>query len=272
MVQLRLNKSLFDLTLANMTTHDMRIDELLKSAPYAQNHASDETAATGGMRMLGDAYHEHDHIKCGHIRPTIMQIRHHAPEHDHPTGCRCTRLHTPPVHRDLAPSLLSNDGARAARASKWIGKLIGARLGSGGRLAVERSRLEAYRSSVRPLSTIWLRHRESTKSSKRLKRPAATTAAVTVVGSKCSATFSTTSCRPQRGRPAPRAHNGFCRPAARTERDESKSFIRRMEGGVLHAPNEGRGMQCSPAASGLAKPSRGQRCHDGRFVLGIEVR
>ena len=52
-VQLRLNKTLFDLTVANMATNNMRIHDFSKSAPYAQNHASDETAVTGGVRMLG---------------------------------------------------------------------------------------------------------------------------------------------------------------------------------------------------------------------------
>ena len=77
-----------------MTTHDMRIHELLKSAPYTQSHASEATADIGGIYMLGDAYHEHEHSKCGHTRPTTMQIRHHAPEHGHPTGY----THTPTAH------------------------------------------------------------------------------------------------------------------------------------------------------------------------------
>ena len=43
-------------------------------------------ADTGGMIMLGDAYHEHQQGKCGHRQPKIMQIRQHATEHDQPTS------------------------------------------------------------------------------------------------------------------------------------------------------------------------------------------
>ena len=69
-----------------MATNNMRIRDFSKSAPYAQNHASEATAAIGGMRMLGDAYHEHHQGKCGHREQKIMHIRQHATEYDHPTG------------------------------------------------------------------------------------------------------------------------------------------------------------------------------------------
>ena len=172
----------------------MRIHELWKSAPYTQSHASEATADIGGIHMLGDAYHEHEHSKCGHTRPTTMQIRQHAPEHDHPTGRGSTCRRTPAVSRGLAPSLLADDGARAARARGSIGELSGVRLGLVARLAGERFGCEAYRSSFGPSSTIWMRQRDTSTSSEWTKQPAVVSAAMRVVGSECSAASSTTTC------------------------------------------------------------------------------
>ena len=105
----------------------MRIHELLKSAPYTQSHASEETADIGGIYMLRDAYHEHEHSKCGHTRPTIRQIRHHAPEHGHPAGY----THTPTAHgvSESRARLTAgaDDDAHACTARVSIGKLSGAR-------------------------------------------------------------------------------------------------------------------------------------------------
>ena len=178
----------------------MRTHELLKSAPYTQSPCiAGATADTVGTYMHGNAHHEHEHIKCGHTRPTTMQIRHHAPEHGHPTGYR----HTPTAHgvseSRARPKACAADDARAPRASISINKLNGARLALGRRLARDRFRFEAYRSSSRPPSSFWQRMLESTKSSERMNRPAATSAAVTIVDSESSAAFSTTSCRPHRG-------------------------------------------------------------------------
>jgi hypothetical protein len=93
-----------------------------------------------------------------------MQIRQHAPTYGHPTDHDYRYRHTSPVDRDLAPSLLADDGALAARGRGSIGELSGARLALGSRLAGERLRFDAYRSSSRLRSTVWHRQRESTKS------------------------------------------------------------------------------------------------------------
>ena len=158
----------------------MRFGELFKTAPYTQNHASEVAAAISGTCGPGNARREQHHVGCSHAGPEIMQIRQHAPEHDHPTGC--TR--TPTAHGVLEsrarPKACAADDARAPRASICIDKLNGARLALGRRLAGDRFRFEAYRSSSRPPSSFWQRMLESTKSSERMNRPAATSAVVTI--------------------------------------------------------------------------------------------
>eukprot|EP00966_Prymnesium_polylepis_P269797 6232444-Prymnesium_polylepis.1 len=84
-----------------------------------------------------------------------MQIRQHAPEPDHPTGTHTHTPHTVSLSRERDPKLGSDDDARAARACTSIGKLIGVCLGAVARLAGERSRFEAHRSSLRPPSSFW---------------------------------------------------------------------------------------------------------------------
>ena len=194
MVPLRLYETLFNHRIASSSTHDMRFHDFCKSAPCTLNHASEITAATGDPRVHGNGYHEHQHIECGHTEPTTMQIRQHAPEHDHPTGRGSTCCQAPAVGRDLAPSLLAADGARAARARGSIGELSGVRLGLVARLAGERFGCEAYRSSFGPSSTIWMRQRDTSTSSEWTKQPAVVSAAMRVVGSECSAASSTTTC------------------------------------------------------------------------------
>ena len=165
-VQLRSCNTFFTLAIANIRTHGMRIHEHFKPAAYryTKNHASEVTAASGGTHEHGNVDHEQQHGGGGHAGPKIMQIRQHAPTCGHPTDHDYRYRHTSPVDRDLAPSLLADDGARAARGRGSIGELSGARLALGLRLAGERLRFEAYRSSSRPPSSFRKRLRESTKS------------------------------------------------------------------------------------------------------------
>ena len=142
----------------------MRINEHLKPVAYTQNHASEVTAASGGTHEHGNADHEQQHGGGGHAGQNIMQIRQHAPTCGHPTDHDYRYRRTSPVDRDLASSLLADDDARAARRRGSMGELSGARLALGSRLAGERLRFDAYRSSSRLPSTFWHRQRESTKS------------------------------------------------------------------------------------------------------------
>ena len=142
--------------------------------------------------------------KSDNIRPyttTQLATRTHLP-------------HTVSLSRKRDPTLSADDDAHACRASICIGKLSGARLAPGGRLAGERLQFKAYRCSSRPPSSFWQSHRDLSNSSTSLKRPAVTTATMMATDSESSAAFSTTSCRPHRGRPAPRPHNWFVETAA----------------------------------------------------------
>ena len=163
-VQLELNKTVFYLTVANTSTHDMRFGELLKTAPYTQNHASEVAAATSDTHGHGNAPHWHNHVRCGHARPKITRIRQHATEHDHPTGYKHTPTARGVLESQARPKTGAHDDAHACRASISIGKLNGARVALGRRLAGQRFRFEAYRSSSRPPSSFWQRMRDSTTS------------------------------------------------------------------------------------------------------------
>ena len=227
----------------------MRFHELLKLAPYTQSHASEVTAATGGTYAHGNAHHEHDASIANAVTHSQQPCKSDI-MHPNTATQLATHTHTPTARgvseSRARPKACAADDARAPRASICIDKLNGARLALGRRLAGDRFRFEAYRSSSRPPSSFWQRMLESTKSSERMNRPAATSAVVTIVDSESCAAFSTTSCRPHRGPTCFSSRNVLYQKILNRTRRWHRSFSRHMETSGLHVPREGFGVRAPP--------------------------